>query len=167
MSDVTVSVVLDAAPAHVWSVVEPIEHHVDWMADAVSIEFETDQRRGVGTTFLCATRIGPIRLTDRMEITEWQPVVDAPGGHPERGRGAAATAEGAMGVRHTGIVTGTGVFRLQPLGGGTRTLFTWSEQLQFPWYLGGRLGAVVAGRLVLERLWRRNLGALADIVHAR
>ena len=57
-----------------------------------------------------------------MEITEWVP-------------------GSAMGVRHSGIVTGTGVFTLEPLAGGTRTRFTWAESLDFPWYFGGRLGA--------------------------
>ena len=86
MSDVTVSVDITAAPDVVWAAVEAVERHVDWMADAVAIRFETEQERGVGTTFLCDTKIGPIRLTDRMEITRWEPGV-------------------AMGVRHSGMST--------------------------------------------------------------
>jgi len=147
MSDVTVSVDITAAPDVVWATVEAIERHVDWMADAVAIRFETEQERGVGTTFLCDTKIGPIRLTDRMEITRWEP-------------GAA------MGVRHSGIVTGSGTFTLEPLAGGTRTTFTWSESLDYPWYLGGRLGAAVSGRLLLTPLWRRNLRRLQALVEA-
>jgi hypothetical protein len=164
VSDVTVSIDLDATPAEVWALVEPVERHVDWMADAVSIRFETDQTRGVGTSFLCDTKVGPIRLTDRMEITEWVPADDA-------------GAIGRMGVRHTGIVTGTGVFTIEPITGPgepiagtgsnpTRTRFTWSEQLDFPWYLGGRLGEIVGGRLVLGPIWRRNLKALRRLVDA-
>jgi hypothetical protein len=117
------------------------------MADAVAIRFESEQERGVGTTFLCDTKIGPITLTDRMEITEWVP-------------------EHAMGVRHRGIVTGTGVFTLESLAGGTRTRFTWSEALDFPWYLGGRIGEVVAGRFVLGPLWRRNLKRLKTLIES-
>jgi hypothetical protein len=117
------------------------------MADATEIRFESEQVQGVGTTFLCDTKIGPITLTDRMEITEWVP-------------GAA------MGVRHSGIVTGTGVFTLEPLAGGTRTRFTWTESLEFPWYFGGRLGEVVAGRLVLGPLWRRNLKRLKSLAES-
>ncbi len=157
MSDVTVSIDLDATPGEVWRVVEPIERHVDWMADAVSIRFETDQTRGVGTEFLCDTKVGPIRLTDRMEITEWMPAVDADG--------TTDAQIGRMGVRHTGIVTGSGVFTIEPIGAGTR--FTWSENLEFPWYLGGRLGEIVGGKLVLGRIWRRNLQALRRVVDAR
>lgn len=159
MSDVTVSIVLDASPATVWSIVEPIEDHVDWMADAVAIRFETERRRGVGTRFACDTRIGPIRLTDHMEITRWVPAVDPADG--------GASTDGAMGVTHTGIVTGRGVFTLEPTTHGDRTRFTWSESLEFPWYLGGRIGEVVAGRLVLGPVWRRNLRRLARIVEER
>ncbi len=156
MSDVTVTIEIDASPASVWAAVEPIERHVDWMADAVAIRFETEQTRGVGTEFLCDTKVGPIRLTDRMEITRWVPAVDGAGGD--------RAVAGAMGVRHTGIVTGSGVFTLEPLPGGRRTRFTWSEDLDFPWYLGGRLGEIVAGALILGPLWKRNLKALKRLV---
>ncbi len=157
MSDVTVSIDLDATPGQVWQIVEPVERHVDWMADAVSIRFQTDQTRGVGTEFLCDTKVGPIRLTDRMEITEWVPAVDAVDG--------VDAQIGRMGVRHSGIVTGTGVFTIEPIG--SRTRFTWSENLDFPWYLGGRLGEIIGGKLVLGPIWRRNLKALRRVVDAR
>src|SRR4051794_16740373 len=71
MSHIYVSVVIDAPPADVWAVVEPIERHVDWMADADAIRFEGLQRRGVGTRIAVDTRFGPLRLTDRMYVTEW------------------------------------------------------------------------------------------------
>ncbi len=71
-----------------------------------------------------------------------------------------------MGVRHSGIVKGSGVFTLEPLAGGTRTTFTWAESLDYPWYLGGRFGAAVAGRLLLTPLWRRNLKRLQALVEA-
>ncbi|MEX2626904.1 MAG: SRPBCC family protein [Ilumatobacteraceae bacterium] len=145
MTQIRVAVELDVPPARVWEIVEPIERHVDWMADAVEIRFRGDQTRGVGTAFDCDTRVGPIRLTDVMTITEWEP------GH-------------AMGVRHEGIVTGSGVFTLEPLDLGRRTRFTWSEELRFPWYLGGRLGEAVGGRLVMRAIWRRNLAALRRLV---
>jgi hypothetical protein len=148
MSQITVSTELNAAPAEVWDILEPVEHHVDWMADAVAIRFVTDQTRGVGTKFLCDTKVGPIRLTDEMEITAWVP-------------------EQSMGVRHTGIVTGTGVFTLEAIDLGRRTRFTWSEDLRFPWYLGGRIGEVVGGQLVMKAIWRRNLAALRALVDAR
>ncbi|BAN01399.1 SRPBCC family protein [Ilumatobacter coccineus] len=158
MSDVTVSIDIDATPGRVWEVIEPIERHVDWMADAVAIRFETEQTRGVGTAFLCDTKIGPIRLTDAMEITEWTPAVDA-------GDGAVAR-DGAMGVKHTGIVTGSGVLHVERLAGGQRTRFTWKEDLDFPWFFGGRLGEIVGGKLVLGPIWRRNLKKLKQLVES-
>jgi hypothetical protein len=144
---VEVSIEIAASPDDLWRRIERVEHHVDWMVDAVAIRFETEQEQGVGTTFLCDTKVGPITLTDRMEITEWTPGE-------------------AMGVRHSGIVTGTGVFALEPLAGRTRTRFTWTESLEFPWFLGGRIGAAVAARFVLGPIWRRNLTRLKHLIES-
>ncbi len=149
MPGIHVSVEIDATPQQVWQIVEPVERHVDWMHDAVAITFHTDQTRGVGTRFACATKVGPFRLTDEMEITDWQP------------------AE-AMGVRHTGLVTGEGRFTLVPIdaphGEARRTRFQWTETLHFPWWMGGPLGALVGGKLVLAAIWRRNLRDLKRLV---
>lgn len=133
-----------AAPVEaVWRVVEPVERHVEWMADAESIEFVTEQRRGVGTSFLCRTKVGPIRLTDKMRITRWEP-------------------NRAMGVEHVGLVTGSGEFTLEASSANT-TRFVWEETLKFPWWLGGPIGAVVGGRVVLAAIWRGNLRRLAAL----
>jgi Polyketide cyclase / dehydrase and lipid transport len=145
MARITVSIELDAPVAVIWDIVEPIERHVDWMHDAVAIRFETDQTRGVGTRFVCDTKVGPIRLTDRMEITDWRP-------------------REAMGVRHDGLVTGVGVFTLDPIDLGRRTRFTWSEGLTFPWWMGGPLAGWLGGTVVLGMIWRRNLANLAKLV---
>jgi uncharacterized protein YndB with AHSA1/START domain len=142
---ISVSQEFDAPVAQVWRVVEPIERHVDWMMDARSIRFESDQHRGTGTRFVCETKVGPITLHDRMEITEWAP-------------------EQRMGVRHSGIVTGTGEFQLASIDLDRRTRFTWTEELHFPWYLGGRLGERLGGQWLLARIWRRNLQSLARLV---
>lgn len=148
MSRIRVSAYYEAPPAEVWRVLEPIESHVDWMADAERIRFVTEQTRGVGTRFECVTRVGPIHLTDRMEITEWEPAR-------------------AMGVRHEGLVTGTGRFTLEPLDDARRTRFTWEEDLTFPWWLGGRLGERVGGQHVMRRIWRGNLERLRTLVERR
>jgi hypothetical protein len=145
MAHISVSIEIDATPHRVWEVVEPVERHIDWMHDAVAIRFVTDQTRGVGTEFLCDTKVGPIKLVDKMEITDWRPGE-------------------AMGVRHTGVVTGTGVFTLSPIDLGRRTRFTWAEELIFPWWLGGPIGAWIGGKLVMGAIWRRNLRGLARIV---
>lgn len=146
MSKIRVSIDIKAPVERVWQVVEPVEQHVEWMADAESIEFVSEQRRGVGTHFLCRTKVGPIRLTDSMHITRWDP-------------------NHAMGVRHVGLVTGEGQFTLTPNGaGGTR--FVWEEMLHFPWWIGGPLGALIGGRLVLGAIWRGNLRRLAALCEA-
>jgi hypothetical protein len=137
-----VSIVIAAPPTDVWHVIEPIERHVDWMTDAESITFTTAARRGVGTRFDCVTRIGPLRTTDRMRVTEWVPGE-------------------AMGIEHTGVVTGKGRFTLiarEP----DSTRFMWSEDLTFPWWMGGGVGAVVAAP-VLRAVWKRNLGRLKQL----
>lgn len=145
---IVVSVEIDATPERVWDVVEPVERHVDWMHDAVAIRFTTEQTRGTGTEFLCDTKVGPFKLVDRMEITEW-----------EAGR--------VMGVRHTGLVTGSGRFTLEPIDLGRRTRFTWAEDLVFPWWMGGPIGAWVGGKIALGPIWRRNLRNLKAIVEGR
>ncbi len=113
MRPIRVTVDIDASPATVWQVIEPVERHVDWMADAVAIRFQSDQTRGTGTRFECDTRIGSLRLRDHITITEWEP-------------------NARMGVDHTGLVSGSDVFTLNPLEHGSRTRVTWTEQLHFP-----------------------------------
>jgi len=127
--------VLPAPPAVVWADVRDVASHVEWMEDAVAIRFTSDRHEGGGTSFDCDTRIGPLRLTDRMVVTEW-----------EEGR--------VIGIRHVGLVTGTGRFTLAPQDGAT--VFTWTERLVFPWWMGGPIGALV-GAPVLRFVWRRNL----------
>jgi len=143
MAGIRVAVDIAAPVARVWQVVEPVERHVDWMADAESISFVTDQTRGVGTAFLCRTKVGPIHLTDKMRITRWEP-------------------NRAMGVEHTGLVTGSGVFTLEALTPSS-TRFVWEETLKFPWWLGGPIGAFVGGKVVLRAIWRGNLRRLAAL----
>ncbi len=146
MSRVTVSVVIEAPPSAVWDEIDDVGRHVEWMADAVAIRFASSKRRGVGTTFDCDTKIGPFRLTDRMEITEWRD-------------------RKVMGVRHTGLVTGTGRFTLRRARRG-RTRFTWEERLRFPPWMGGPVGALAA-KPVMQRVWRGNLQRLKAQVERR
>ena len=138
MARITVSVDIAAPLETVWGEAADLASHAEWMADAESIEFETPQRSGVGTRMRVATAVGPLRTTDLMEVVEW-----------EEGR--------SIGVHHRGVVTGTGRFTLAPVGGATR--FTWTEELTFPWYLGGPLTALAASP-VLAWIWRRNLHGL-------
>jgi hypothetical protein len=115
----------------VWDALADIAAHVERMADARSIRFTSGVTEGVGTAFECVTKVGPIRLIDRMEVTEWVP-------------------EQAMAVRHTGIVTGEGRFTLAPIRG--RTELAWTESLAFPWWIPSRPAS-----LVMKQIWRWNL----------
>jgi hypothetical protein len=135
-----VSVVIDAPPEVVWEDLRHIDRHVEWMVDAVAIRFTSPHVEGTGTTFECDTKVGPFRLTDLMEITRWQ-------------------AGRQMGVRHVGLVTGTGVFTLKPKRHG-RTKVIWAERLVFPWWMAGPIGAQVSTP-VLRHLWRRSMTNLA------
>jgi uncharacterized protein YndB with AHSA1/START domain len=140
VAKIRVSTELAAPPNVVWADISDVESHVEWMHDAETIRFTSDAVEGVGVTFDCDTRVGPLRLTDRMEITEW-------------------SDEKVMGVRHVGLVTGTGHFTLTPVGE-HRTSFAWEESLTFPWWMGGPVGGV-AGGWILKLFWRRNLRNLA------
>jgi hypothetical protein len=139
---IEVCTTIEVTPEVLWQFLEPIERHVDWMSDAEAIIFTSEQQRGVGTTFDCRTRIGPLRTTDTMEVTEWDPA-------------------SAMGILHRGAVTGEGRFTLRERPGGA-TWFCWAETLRFPWFLGGRAGELAA-RPLLRALWRRNLVRLRSL----
>jgi len=136
------SVSINAPRNVVWEAVADVRRHSDWMADAAEIRLTSVQATGVGTTFECETRVGPLRTLDRMAVTDW-----------EEGR--------LMGVEHRGLISGVGRFRLEDQSdGGTR--FIWDEYLSFPWWLGGRTTAALA-RPVLALVWRQNLQRLADM----
>ena len=98
MVTVRVSETISAERHLVWSELARIEDHVEWMMDATAIRFLGATRSGVGTRFECDTKVGPIRLTDVMEITEWE------------------DAE-AIGVRHLGVVSGCGPLQPHRRGG--------------------------------------------------
>lgn len=138
MPSVVVSTLIPAPLDRVWEAAADLASHAEWMADAESIEFETNQDSGVGTRMVVKTRIGPLRTADVMEVTDWEP-------------------RRAIGVTHRGLVSGKGRFELAPMAGGTR--FTWTETLRFPVWLGGPVTAWLA-RPVLARVWRRNLEGL-------
>ena len=138
MSGITVSIDIPAPPREVWDDVADLASHVEWMADAHRVEFLTEAHSGVGTRMEVETRFGPLRTTDIMQITGWE-------------------APTTMAVTHQGLFTGTGEFRLEERYGGTR--FTWTEQIEFPWFFGGSLGAWIA-KPVFRWVWRRNLSRL-------
>jgi hypothetical protein len=84
-------------------------------------------------------------MTDVMEITSWED-------------------ERRMGVRHVGLVEGTGEFTLTEISPG-RTEFRWEEDLTFPWFMGGPVGAFFA-RPVLGAIRKRNLTRLKERIES-
>jgi carbon monoxide dehydrogenase subunit G len=139
MARIGITISIDHPIGRVWDALCDLASHADWMADAESIEFVGDRRQGVGTTMVVRTRVGPLRTDDVMIVTEW--------------------VEGRrIGVEHTGLVEGRGVFDLSEVGTGTE--FAWSEDLRFPWYLGGPVVAAVAGP-ILKQIWKKNLERFA------
>ncbi len=147
MAEVTVEIEIERTPSEVWRYLRDISSHVEWMTDAVEIRFTSESTEGQGTSFECDTKVGPIRLTDIMTITSW---VD----------------EEEMGVRHEGVVTGVGEFRLSEgttAGGQPATRFSWREELSFPLWLGGSVGELAA-KPILTAIWKRNLRSLKEIV---
>lgn len=145
MIRVRVEEVIEAPLEVVWAAIDDPVTHVEWMADAAAIRFRTERTRGVGTEIECDTKVGPVTTTDVLRFVEWDP--------PRR-----------MGITHDGLVTGEGLFTLEPHGGGA-TRFAWEEELRFPARLGGRAGEVIA-RPVLAAVWRRNLRRLKRIVES-
>ena len=136
----TLSVDVEAPAERLWYELADIEAHGSWMRDAARITITSERRLGAGTTAEVVTRLGPVRTTDVMRVTVWDP--------PR-----------LMGVRHEGTVTGAGLFRIEPRDPG-RCRFTWEEELTFPWFLGGPLGERLARPFLLFK-WRANLRRLA------
>jgi hypothetical protein len=136
--DIKVSIELPTSVENSWKYIADIQSHTQWMQDALSITITSDKCKGVGTTFECLTAVGPFRLTDEMEITDWQPPY-------------------LMGVKHNGLVSGRGKFSLEIIE--TGTLFTWEEDLELSWKYGGKLGESLAAP-ILKAIWKKNLRAL-------
>ncbi|MCB0974025.1 MAG: SRPBCC family protein [Actinobacteria bacterium] len=145
MIHLTVCTEIDRPIDIVWRHLADIERHIEWMGDAESITFVTDQRSGVGTEFDCLTRLGPLHTMDRMKITAWSP-------------------NETMEVDHRGLVRGVGRFQLKKLGTDS-TQFCWIEQLVFPLYFGGRLGEYAA-RPIMTPIWRASLRRFRQLVEA-
>ncbi|MAT62881.1 MAG: SRPBCC family protein [Actinomycetota bacterium] len=134
---------IEAPPEVVWNAISNIQTHVNWMADASKIRITSEQTQGVGTTFDCDTKVGPLRTTDKMQVTDWVP-------------------NQILSISHKGLVEGKGSFILEKPSEG-RTLFVWEENLDFPIFLGGKITEFIA-KPVLKKIWRGNLYKLKQLV---
>ena len=140
---IEVETLIYASLDDVWNEVSKIENHSNWMEDAVNIDFQTDNKSGVGTKIKVLTKIGPIKLNDFMTFTKWE-------------------EKKTIGVDHVGIVTGKGEMKFEKIDENT-TKFKWTETLKFPIYLGGVIGELF-GKPVLELIWKKNLNNLKKII---
>ena len=130
-----------AAPkTAVWQALADLGSHDNWMKDAESIVFVTDQQSGIGTKMRVKTVVGPFRTMDEMEVVGWE--------------------EGSsIEVEHRGLVTGRGTLAVS--GDESSSRVTWDEVLTFPWWLGGPVTAWFA-RPVLRQIWKGNLARLDE-----
>ncbi|MEI6454421.1 MAG: SRPBCC family protein [Actinomycetes bacterium] len=136
---IELSLELNASLGQAWEELADIASHVEWMADALSIEFTSEQHRGLGTSFSCRTRVGPFTTTDNMVVLAWE-------------------EHHVISVEHRGLFTGKGTFTLKANGENVSHL-SWEEQVNFPWWALGSFGALVA-RPVFKIIWRGNLRRL-------
>jgi hypothetical protein len=133
-------------PGEAWRRLLAWEDQITWIEDAVSVRVLTSHRRGVGVIVAVRTRVlGVPLLTDRLEVTMWDP--------PRR-----------LVMAHRSLVRGVGEWLLQPIGDGTR--FTWTEDLALPVPIIGEL-LLLSYRPFMHRLMRRSLSNLERTVHAK
>jgi len=142
MATIEISTYINVSPEMLWEELRHIDRHVNWMNDAVSITFTSPTTEGVGTQFSCLTKVGPLKTTDIMTITQWE---------------EART----MGVEHVGLVKGAGTFQIALQCEGST--ITWRESLTFPWWMLGSIGSLFASP-ILQLIWKKNLKNLKGIV---
>lgn len=119
-AEITVDVIVDAAPAVVWDAVTDWSRQSDWMLGTV-VRATEQGGVGIGGGIEAFTGVGRLGFLDTMVITEWDP--------PRR-----------CVVRHTGsVVRGLGIFEVFSLPEG-RSRFVWAEELDLPLGPVGRLG---------------------------
>ncbi|HEV2372080.1 MAG TPA: SRPBCC family protein [Streptosporangiaceae bacterium] len=113
--EVTSRVVVPVPPERAWRAALDWPAQQRWMLGT-----RVRGGHGVGAAVVARTGIGPVGFTDTMVITHWDP--------PRR-----------CVVEHTGrVIQGTGVFEVTPAGAGAE--FRWTEQLQLPLAVVGRVG---------------------------
>lgn len=138
------SAVLRAAQERVWEVLVDWERQASWMPDVAWIRV-VGPGRGLGAKVVVRTKLlGVPAVTDELTITAWEPPT-------------------GLAVEHSGLVRGTGEWRLAPAEGGTR--FIWREALRMPPPVLGDL-ALLAYSPVQRWMLRRSIRNLRRIVQS-
>ncbi len=119
-AEITIDVIVGAPPEAVWDAVTDWPRQSEWML-GTTVRATDHDGVGVGGGIEAFTGVGRLGFLDTMVITEWDP--------PRR-----------CVVDHTGrVVRGLGVFEVFALPDG-RSRFVWSEELDLPLGVLGRLG---------------------------
>lgn len=143
-AELTVPVDVGVPAEVLWQTVSDLPGQSGWML-GTRVEVTGGDGRSVGSTLRAVTGVGPLAVTDPMEITEW---TEPPEG-PRR-----------IVVTHTGhVVQGDGVFAVVELGP-RRSRFLWSELLDVPLGALGRAGWPLV-RPVLRAGVARSLQTMA------
>ncbi|MDQ1626472.1 MAG: hypothetical protein QOI54_216 [Actinomycetota bacterium] len=134
MAELVVTHDVDAPAQQVWDALVDWDAHHRWM-----LATRARGGHGVGSSIEAFTGLGPLGFLDTMTIVVWEP--------PHRAV-----------VRHTGtVVRGSGAFEVRELGPG-RSRVVWSEWVELPFGVLGRVGwplARVAVRAALAFSLRR------------
>ena len=141
MAELVVTDEVHAPAQAVWDVLTDWDLHDRWMLLTTA-----SGGRAEGATIAAFTGVGRVGITDPMTIVVWEP--------PRR-----------CVVRHTGrIVRGSGAFEVQDMGA-DRSRVVWSEWLDLPLGIVGRLGWLVVKPLTRLGV-AKSLQRLARLVEA-
>jgi hypothetical protein len=130
---------LPLPPDEAWRLLTDWELQPRWMRDAGSVSILGGLREGTGVSLAVRTRVYGVPLfTERLEVVAWEP--------PRR-----------LVMAHRSFIRGVGVWRLDPLPGGS--LFRWIEEISLPVPVLGAI-ALAVYRPFMRRLMR---GAVRDL----
>ncbi len=145
MPAVEVRTFIPAPPEAVWESLADLQGQAAWMADVLELRVTSPQTQGVGATMEVTSRVLFKTVREVATVTTWEP--------PR-----------SLAVRHSGDFSGTGIFTLEPVPGGT--VFVWREELRPPF---GILGLMLFPLIkpYLARLFASNSDRLRETVIAR
>jgi hypothetical protein len=132
---------LPVPPSQAWDVLTDWERQADWMLDADRVTVRSSVREGIGVRLAVHTRIAGVpAFVEPMQVVGWDP--------PLR-----------LTLRHGGLVSGTGTWRLDAVASGT--CFTWTEDIRLCVPVVGELAARCYAP-VMRRLMSRAGARLRD-----